>query len=251
MSPSARVCHSCGLISRGTRSTEKRRFSPSTPNVIPARSTQSGAPGLRALSSGLAGAAVVLDEIPIHRPGPAARTERLVAGAEPVTAERGRVEGLLGASGRTVRLGDHQLDHVVEPAAFGVGGALPVGRVAARQRRLGQLADLGPVAELLQLRPEPLEQCPDRLLSGQRLGVAGVVQQRAGQPAARGLPDRCPVHRRRHRIEGPAAGDVAFGGQDRRRGTGPAIRIASSTIGHASQVRSSRVGAWADGRTSK
>ncbi len=114
-----------------------------------------------------------------------------------------------------MRLGDHQLDHVGEPAPFGEGGPLPVGRVAARERRLGQLVDLGPVAELLQLGPEPLEQRPDRPLGGQRLRVAGVVQQRAGQPAARGLPDRRPVHRRRHRIEGPPVGDVAFGGEDR------------------------------------
>ena len=33
--PRTGVCHSCGLISRGTRSTAKRRFSPSTPNVMP------------------------------------------------------------------------------------------------------------------------------------------------------------------------------------------------------------------------
>ena len=79
----------------------------------------------------------------------------------------------------------------------------------------GQLADLVPVAQLAQLRPEPVDQPVDRLGRGQRLGVPAVVEQHAGQPAAGGAPQRGPVHRWRHRVEGLARLDALPGGEDR------------------------------------
>ena len=75
--PSTRACHSCGLIIRGTRSTENRCFSPPTPNVMlgsvdPVRSgllavVQIGRSPRRA---------EVLDQVVVDRPRSMARVRR-------------------------------------------------------------------------------------------------------------------------------------------------------------------------------
>ena len=122
-------------------------------------------------------------------------------------------------------------------------GALPVGGVAAGQRgRSASSLDLVVVAQLLQVRTQPLAAAlgpPARPgpAGGARLSSSSV----AGQPAAGRPPHRGPVDRGGDGTNGSPRRCRARRPRTRPRNS-PAIRIASSTIGHASQTRSSSVG---------
>ena len=190
--PSASACHSCGLTTRGTRSTCEPPLLALDAEGQPAGVDPGVAlrPPAAAISSG-GQPPVVVDEVAVGGPRLQAGADGLVARPGPVAAQ-GR-DGRLGPAGRAVGLGDHQLDDVAQPAALGEGGPLPVGAVAAGQRGLAELQHLVPVAELLQLRAAagaPASGRPRR--AGCGLGVAQVVQQLTAQPAARRPPDRRP-----------------------------------------------------------
>ena len=159
----------------------------------------------------VAEAAEIVDQLVVDRPWSMAGTDGLVPGSVPVPAQRGHRR--FGSAGRSVSLLHDQFHHVAQSAPLGVRGPLPVRRVASGQGHLGQLADLRPVAQLLELRAQPLDQGLHRVSGRHRLGVPGVVQQHAGQTAPGGLPDRRAVHRRGHRRESAPALDVLLGGE--------------------------------------
>ena len=101
------------------------------------------------------------------------------------------------------------------------GGALPVGGVAAGQRGLGQLADLVPVAELLQLRAQPARPGPGP--PGRPGPAWGAGCRRAARRTARrGRPARSPARcsGAGHGYERRPASDVVLGRPDHGRGTG-------------------------------
>ena len=173
-------------------------------------------PGVPALLAGHDPVGVQLaeevDQVVIDRSRTVARPDRLVPGARAVAAQGGHRRSRAG--GRTVGLGDHHLDHVAQPAPFGVRRPLPVGRVAPSQHGLGEVVDLFPITQLDQLRLQALDQRPHGIRRRLRFGVPGVVEQVSGQPTPGGTPDRGPVDRWWHRVEGDPVLDVDLGGAD-------------------------------------
>ena len=142
-------------------------------------------------------------------PRAAVRADGLVAGPGAVAAQLGRDRPR--TAGGSAGLGHDQLHHVVEPAPFGVRGALPVGGVAAGQRGLGQPAHLVLVAELGERARRAARPSPRRRRRRGRGGGAGCG--RAGCPTARrGRPARArrgASARRAARTGGPRAMSIS------------------------------------------
>ena len=206
VSPVSSSAHSWGPRMRGTRSTSNGRCSPWT-TYVRSLLRDPGVPGLGAL--GELGGSVGdqgRHDVPVGRARDGPGAQGLVACPHAVAAQ-GR-QGRSGVRGLPVALGDDEPHHVLEAAPLGVGGALPIGGVAAGQHRLGQLGDGLPVAELLELRPQPVHEVADHLGGGPRGRAGAAVDEVAGEPAAGGLPDRGAMQRGRGGGEGPPGLDV-------------------------------------------
>ena len=148
----------------------------------------------------------------------------LVPGPDAVAAQRRRPPAADRPPGRWVSSTTSSHD-VLEPAALGERGALPVGGVAAGQHRLGQLATSSQSPSSSSCgaagRPGPGR----RRRPGTGRGWPAAVEQLAGQPAAGGPPDRRPVHRRRRAASNGRPASISCSAARTTARNSPAIRI--------------------------
>jgi hypothetical protein len=134
-------------------------------------------------------------------------------------------------------------------AAAGGRSALPCRRAAPGQGRFRELRREFPVAGRLQHRPQIGQQLPDELVRGHRDRGRRVdqvaVQAGLSSPPGRGLEQ---LRRTVGAARPASAAPVSRMASPR---NSPASRTTSSSRAQASQIRSSTVGRWAEGRTSK
>lgn len=187
-------------------------------------------------------------------PGGASATDDIRGlGARERTGRRHDGPGQPGAGGPAAAalaagLGDQHVDAAQQVLAA-CRAAHPAGRGALGEGFLRQLADGPPVAVRLQRGTQPQQQLADDLARGGlavRLGVdQGALQAGAGGPPGRAPQPLVPAGAARvPRLRSRARASVT------RARNSPAISTTVSARGQASQMRSSRVRRWSEGRTS-